>query len=540
MLKASEDHLLYEADEATGELIGDPICEECSVLKREANLFDGVITLWIELWVRGIPKHFTMNRCRLFNGGFKDDFANQGMTITDPDVAGVIRDHLIESDLAADEVWSHDRLGFHEIDISEDQTKLVFLTNEVIGGPGPVSHYYQPKATAPKGTPDSWREFINQEVVGCCYMELALAISVSAPIVHIFRKNGVYAENPIWALIGKSSIGKTSALRVMACVYTSPAEGVGLISSFNGTENALYAHLSGNVGTPHILDESTIKPEWDFAPIIYNFSKGEVPARCKSNGKLEEQVQFSGPIIISGERSPFEQSRPEGGTFARMIELNNVHWTNDAEHADRILLKSHQNYGTAVKPLAKMLMNILDKGSDILEKMFYVELEFFRANLQNVSGEEQRLLKMYSTVIVAAQVANKALKLTLDVDGLRELLLQLHQTAIKEHDIAQELYDTVLDEVGSHGSYFPKTSGKNRNAVIPTALWGEYGKRGNRDVLWISGIKFREFTKKKFANPTPYLNELHQQGLVEKFSDGYTTKHRLGNSEVRCYCLYIS
>lgn len=534
------DHLLYEVDAATGKLVGDPVCEECSVCQRVANLLSGTITLWIELWVRGTRKSFKMDRNKLFNGGFKDDLTDQGLTLpsNEPDVVAAIRDHLIESDIGADEVWTHDRLGFHEIDIGKNEKKLVFLTDEVIGFADRDSHYHKPEVTAPKGTLSSWREFINQEVIGHPYLELALAISMSAPIVHIFRMKGVYAENPIWALIGKSSSGKTSVLRIMASVYTSPAEGRGLIGDFNGTENALYAKLASNIGLPHLIDEATIKSDWDFAPLIYNFSKGENRARCDSKGTLQKRVQFSGPIVISGERNLFGQSSADGGVLARMIGLNNIQWTTDANHADRILLKSHQNYGTAIKPLAKMLMNILDRDSDILEKKFYKELGSFRMNLPDVSGEEQRLLKMYSTVIIAAQVANKAVKINLNVDNLRESLLQLHQTAATERDIAQELYDTVMDKAGHYGSYFPKTGGKNKNFVIPATLWGEYTTRNKREVLWISGIKFREFAGKRFANPTPYLNELYQQGLVEKFSDGFTTKHRLGNSNVRCYCFY--
>lgn len=533
----SKDHLLYGVDEDTDELIG-PVCEECSVRQRVTNLIGGTIILWMELWVRGVQKFFPMDRGQLFNGGFMTELVQQGLTppVNAPEVVDAIGDYLIEKDVAADEVYTHDKLGFHEITITESEKKLVFLTDEVIGCAGRDSHYYRPEVTAPKGTLDSWREFINQETIGHPYLELALAISVSGPIVHIFRVRGVYAENPIWTFIGKSSRGKTSALRVMASVYGSPAEGRGLIGDLNATENAFYAQLSNNIGLPHLIDEATSKLGWNFLPFSYNLAKGENKARCDSDGKLKERVQFSGPIVISGERSLFEQGCTEGGVYARMVEVNNAPWTSSADHADRILLKSHQNYGTAVKPIAKMLMNILHKGSDILEKKFYKELDFFRTELPNASGEEQRLLKMYATVVVSAQVANAALKINLDVDGLRNLLIQLHEKAPKASNLAEDLYCKVMDEVSQHGGNFPRRSQRNGTIKFSSDTWGEFATYKDQKVLWITGETFKKFAQ-PYQNLKNLLPDLHEQGLMIKFGDRFLTNHNLGYGAVKCYCL---
>lgn len=533
MLKADKDHLLNDVDETTGELIG-PICEECSVCKRATDLINGNITLWIELWARGIRKHFPMERRKLFNGGFVDVFTDQGLTL--PDDTSDIKEHLIESDIAAGDVWTHSNLGFHEIDISEDEKKLVFLADTVIGDSGRDSHYYQPAVTAPKGTLVSWRTFINQEVIGHPYLEMAVAISVSAPIVHILRMKGIYAENPVWTLIGKSSSGKTSALRIMASVYGSPAEDRGLIGDLDTTEAALHVRVANKIGVPNIIDEATSRPDWDFASTTYNFSKGKTKDKCEGKGKLAEQLLFSGPIIISGERSLFEQSRTEGGMYARMVEFNNIPWTSSPEHADRILAKSYQNYGTAVEPIAKMMLNILDKDSDILEKMFYKELSFFRTNISTASGAEQRLLKMYATVVVAAQVANTALKINLDVDGLRHLFIQLHSTAPKASNLAEDLYNKVVDEVNQHGGNFSRRSEKNGAVKFSSNTWGEFSTYSNKKVIWMTGETFRKFAQ-PFSNYKSLLPDLHAQGLIVKFGDRYLTDHNLGYGTVKCYCL---
>ena len=67
ILQAGNNHLLYEVDEATGKLV-EIVCEECSVRKRVVDLTDGTVSLWVKIWVRGIPKFFKLSRSKLYNG----------------------------------------------------------------------------------------------------------------------------------------------------------------------------------------------------------------------------------------------------------------------------------------------------------------------------------------------------------------------------------------------------------------------------------------------------------------------------------------
>lgn len=529
------DHLLYEVDEATGELVGDPVCEECSVCQRVASLLSGVITLWIELWVRGTRKSFKMDRNKLFNGGFRDDLTDQGLTLppNEPDVVAAIRDHLIESDIAADEVCTHDRLGFYELN-----GKTVFLANEVIGDCKKVSHYFKPAITAPKGTLEAWLSIINKDIIGHPNMELALAIGISAPVAHLLQKAKLIVEVPIWSLVGESSTGKTTSARLMASIYGSPEEGSGLIQDFHATDTALFATLQ-DCGIVHILDESTIAGKKDRSDMIYSLSKSMEKLRCNPDGSLKERRTFSGTVVITGEQSLLENTTANLGLYARVAELT-LPWTDDADHARRISQGVRANYGTAIVPYAEHLLK-LQQRPDVLEKGFSQEFEKFRAKIGAVSGVEERVLNMYATVTLSARIFNKAQGVKLDVAGMRDLLAEAHRKAPHKGDIAQELYDTIFDEVALHGQHFPTTSGKKRHLIAPDSLWGEQTTLQGKEVLWIAGRKFQVFAGQHgFDNPTPYLQELHRQGLVKKYSDGFTTKHNLGGNQVRCYCFYKS
>lgn len=540
MLQPNDNHMLCEVDDETGEL-GEELCQEFSVRKRITDLFTGFVTLCLVLWINGIQKFFQMDSGQLVNKGYLTDLARQGLTppISMFGFEEELQNYLSESAIAADEECTHDKLGFHLVDVDADTKKLVFLADEMIGHPERSSHYCRPEVTAPKGTLDSWKEFVAQEVIGHPHLELALAIGVSGPVVHIFRMNGIYAENPVWALIGRSSTGKTTALRIMASIYGSPVEGQGLIGDLNATENAFFAQLANNIGLPHLIDEATSKPAWNFAAIIYNLSKGEDKARCESNGKPKKRVRFSGPIIISGERSLFEQSTPDLGIYARMVELS-FPWVNGASHGRRIFEKCNQNYGTAVKPIAEKLMNILDTGSNILETMFCNELTYFRAAAGSVPAEHERILNMCSTVVVAAQIANEALDINLDIDQLRSLLLQLHQDAPKASNLALELYDAIKDEANRYGNNFSQNTTQKGSASIPFNTWGEYSTHSGKKVLWITQGTFQEFAKRlKLDNFKSLLPDLERQGLMKKFGDRYLTDHNLGHGMVKCYCLIL-
>lgn len=140
---------------------------------------------------------------------------------------------------------------------------------------------------------------------------------------------------------------------------------------------------------------------------------------------------------------------------------------------------------------------------------------------------------------MTALLFEQAFSLKMDVDKLFQLLVSIHRKAPKRENLAKDLYDAVMDEVATHGAYFPKTGGKNKNIILPSTLWGEYTTESKKDVLWIVKDKFEEFAGKYgFENCKPYLPQLEAQGLIKKFSDRYAVKHTLEGNTARCYCLY--
>lgn len=187
----------------------------------------------------------------------------------------------------------------------------------------------------------SWKRvwgkaIVEKDVLGHPNMELALAIGVSAPTASLLQEVGLFTEVPLWGIIGESSTGKTTALRLMASVFGSPKEGTGLIKDFHATDTAIFAMLQ-DCGMIHLFDEATLRERDNFSSMLYSLSKGVDKLRCNSDGTLKERQSFSGSVVITGEQSLLEQSSVNLGLYARMVEVYFDHEGSDVLRASNTI-----------------------------------------------------------------------------------------------------------------------------------------------------------------------------------------------------------
>lgn len=536
MLRTNNHQLIYD-DPLTG--IAAPLCEEVSVVERRVDLLTGDITLVISLWVRGEEKRFEVERGEL-NSTIPAKFFQQGLTILPlKENLEVLMEHLFETDERAPTTYFHEQLGFHEVG-----NRPCFLADRLVGDvPAAMreSRYRFPEVTKSKGTLESWLQVIEQEVLGNPCLELGLAIGASAPIAFLLRESKVFAEVPIWSLIGLSSTGKTTVLRLMASIYGSPEEGSGLIKDFNATENAFFTMLGNNTGMPHLIDEATCKPNWDFSSIVYRLSKGQDKARCMSTGDLRQRIKFSGAVVVSGENSLLDQSRDTLGMHARLVELT-LPWTYDAGNASRLSTGVRRNYGTAVYPFVEVLLILCDKHPEVLERLFYNELDLLKQESGEISGVDERPYHMFATVMVAIIILQNVFNIRLQKRNIRRLLLNHYKSKAPERTVEERLYDHIIDAAVTHGKFFPKRSGKGKNQLLPDTLWGEYATRNMQEVLWITAETFRQFAEEaQCPNYRQFLSKMRDKGLLVDFGDGhYRQKHELGHGKPLCYCLKLN
>ena len=537
-VELEDDRLvLYDED---GNCKGD-LCDKIEIPEKKINLLTGDTVSTIVLWNGESARSYEIKREDIVPSKIMHFLLKKNVNVTTgKDVNEALCNYLIRSDYNAKEEYFHDSIGFEEID-----DKLVFLADKVIGVLGDdrdQSVYSNQEETACNGSLQTWLDMVNEEVIGKTELELALAIGVSAPLAYLLRKEGAFAEVPVVALVGTSSTGKTSTLRLIASMFGSPHEGVGLVKDMNATKVAFFKDLGRRPGFPLIIDEAMIKRDWNLSDAIYEVSKGIEKATCTSNRNLNVRSTFSGTVVFTSEKSILEDGKITGGKVARLVELT-LDWFRDADHARRVSQKINANHGSAVYPLLGHILEKYEEDNLCFNEMFYEELAVLHNDNIITNSIEERLLNTYATILVAAKVANDALGLALDVEAIKELLVKNHQKNAPVESQAEAFYYYLVEKVILNAGNFPaKPNVKlaNKEPYPTYKMMGERVIDGDKQIIYITQETFKEFAEEKFANYATLIPLLAEKGLMKKDQHRhYKFKRTLNMGKVPCYGLIV-
>lgn len=531
------DNYLVCVDDS-GEIQGN-LCERIELVKKSADLLTGDNTLEIAIWVGGTPEVYQVDREKLVPKNLYSMLLQKGVNISgDPDTLTALSEYLFDKDSELPITYSHDQLGF--VDTNDG---LVFLHKKPIGnlqGPKAESEFLNDEEIQSKGSLASWIQVINDEVLGKPPLELALAIAASAPLVFLLRREGIFAEVPIVALVGASSTGKTSTLRLMASLFGSPLEGSGLLKDLNATKTAFFKDLSKRKGFPLLIDEAMLRRDWSISDAIYEIAKGIEKATCTSTRKLNERSTFSGTVVLTSEKDILADGELTEGKLARFLELN-FPWFDNADHAMRVNRKVNANFGTAAKPYMEYVVSNYLQDNEFFNSLFEEELNkldelgFIKDNI------ERRLMNIYATIIVAAHTVNEALGLNLDVARIRDLLVNNHMQKAPVESQALALYEHLMQKIHLNASYFP-IKGTNKPPVsLFGRMMGQIEDKGDQRVVFIMDETFNKFALEKFANYTTLVPILADKGMMLKDKHRhYKFKRTFEIGKVPCYGLIVN
>ena len=447
----------------------------------------------------------------------------------------VVQTILLESEQSAPLVYHHDRLGF-----STCNGKGVFLLDTPIGSIDPIkagSHYVIPEVITPKGTIAGWLRVAETEVIGKPAMELALAIGALAPIAHLLRAAGVITDLPVVAYIGKSTSGKTTALRTGASIWGFPMESIGIIDDLNATENAFFESLARNTGFPAFIDETSAQTGWDFNSMVYFLPKGRSKKRCAPSGELKRTAMFSGAVVFTGEHSLIERAGQSSGLRARIVEIKLDKWTKDGAHAERITEGFCQNYGTAAPLLVEWLLVHQSELPAIYQSA--------RSNLtdraKGMNDVETRALKIYALILVAAHAVREALGLALNMVKVQELLVEQVMENRPEQDEITRVYHGLLEGVAANGSKFAWPTKKGNEHPRGKDIWGMFEFKSSTPCIWIALEKFRlilkgcgDYDLKDIARPL-----VERSWLVDFGGRHYYRTHKINGVPVDAACILL-
>lgn len=265
------------------------------------------------------------------------------------------------------------------------------------------------------GTADEWRDTVGRLAVGNSRLIFAISIALAGPLLHLARE-----DSGGFHIRGTSSCGKSTALKLAASVWGSPAEYIRLWrTTTNGLEGLACQH-SDNV---LILDElSQIDPN-AVGEAAYLLANGQGKTRATKYGTARPANQWRLLFLSAGEESLLSlasqaRRRSTAGQELRLADIEadagagrglfeNLHDSPDAAHfAQRLKSAAQRNFGSIGRQwLQQITANHREFVDTVASRITAIADTLAPVDS---SGQIQRVARRFAIAAVAGELASEA------------------------------------------------------------------------------------------------------------------------------------
>lgn len=429
---------------------------------------------------------------------------------------------------------THSELGF-----AKYKEKEIFKLYKAINED---SSYVGALDLKPKGNLGNYLDDLREHVVPYKNISLAFALGVSSSIVAKLNMHYKDINTLLVHLFAESTKGKSTAAMLAISVWGNPnLSGGGLYNTWNSTENALSTSLAGNYGIAYALDELSMSKIEDTTSLIYNLVGGKDKARLTKDIELRAAATWTTSIISTGEVSLLSKAKNNTGLDIRVLELGGIVWTEDANHSDQVKALVNRNYGVFGADFVKRLIEFpADRLKEILEE----EREKFIQKVKEKNIQDDMLSRTsckYAIVTLTIRLINSRYKdrgIILDIEGIRELLVDTEINSINRRGIKRKAEDWLIQYIESNASKFK--SGKETNTNVD--YWGTRKELPNGELeVAILTNKFEEIMRKgKFEDTKVVLEQLKKEGKLEYEAGRLTRKRKVNAIQTPVYVIRLS
>jgi hypothetical protein len=372
-----------------------------------------------------------------------------------------------------------------------------------------------------KGSLEKWLEMYKNEIKGHTPLEAMICVSLSAVIVGYLYKTNRDVDTIIIHLAGKSTTGKTTGSKAALSVFGIPdVKKKGLLRTWNSTTNAMINSLGGNFGVPLAFDELSMVNQNTITKELYTIASGLEKARLSDSITQRSQQTWATTIISTGEQSLFEKTNQNAGLRVRAISFEGVGWTKSAENAENIKKAINENYGY---PGVEFVKYIFEKGFQIIDSKF----EFWRTRTLEVMPESEfkdRIANKFATILTAGDIANEALGLDIDLEGVLSFLSENEAENIKERDFAEKAFNDMVQTIIQNISKF-KTS---NSYSTPSNCWGRIeNDAGYYQVMMLQNVLKNKLRELNNEDPKIVIKEWKAKGYLISEGDRPTIRRRV-------------
>ena len=394
-----------------------------------------------------------------------------------------------------------------------------------------------------KGTLEQWQG-ICRLCEGNNILTFGLCIGLSAPLLRFFPTLGTTIIN----LVGKTSIGKTTALRVAASIWGNDK----FIRQWRSTGNAHEGTAEFYNDALMVLDELGQVDGKEASPIIYMFGNEKGKGRCTADATLKEIKEWKLFILSSGEigiSDKIEESgkKVKGGILVRCIDIdaqatedlgvfNTLHGHNSgAELSNYLKVQASEYYGTAAEAFIRRLV---EDNLDTVREIYASARQrlFDEFGLHESDYPVQRVAEIFALYVTAgtlASVDNYGV-LTHNVEGVESAGYAVFRRWLadrggKKSYEDQEIIQHILDFLMQHEARFYRKElherpdgtgydGLPKDRVIHNQL-GFIEQHADKTIYYINPTLFKEETCKGF-NYKLIRKILIEKGILLTDSDG--------------------
>lgn len=427
-------------------------------------------------------------------------------------------------------IVSHSGLGW------DQENQRQFKLHEIIGSSNSNSEYTGMFDVKPKGTFEAWEEGVKTHVIPFPNLSLALVLGLSAPVASLIS-NAVDIETLIVHIFGESSTGKTRSVKLAVSAFGKPSDSHdGLVQSWNGTQKSIIQKMSGVHGVPIVLDESSMTRIKNFTNFIYQVAMGIESSRLTQEIKQRERGKWSGVILSTGEVSLLGKSDQNTGLRVRTIELDNLAWTNSAEHAEALDKVITNNYGHAGPKFVKHLLTY--ETDQIVTKWEHWSKKCYEA-MEVTDQFSQRIANKLALITVTAELMNETFDFKVDVEAILNVLLEVEQATVEERNIADRAYMIFQQKVYQNRSKF-------QSVYFAEKAYECYGKITKKsdylEVAVLTEVFKKWMAEADFADISVLLKAFRDKGWLDHDKDKFTKKRSIKDiSEARplTYCIKL-
>lgn len=429
---------------------------------------------------------------------------------------------------------THSELGF-----AKYKEKEIFKLYKAINED---SSYVGALDLKPKGNLGNYLDDLREHVVPYKNISLAFALGVSSSIVAKLNMHYKDINTLLVHLFAESTKGKSTAAMLAISVWGNPnLSGGGLYNTWNSTENALSTSLAGNYGIAYALDELSMSKIEDTTSLIYNLVGGKDKARLTKDIELRAAATWTTSTISTGEVSLLSKAKNNTGLDIRVLELGGIVWTEDANHSDQVKALVNRNYGVFGADFVKRLIEF---PADRLKEIFEEEREIFIQKVKEKNIQDDMLSRTsckYAIVTLTIRLINSRYKdrgIILDIEGIRELLVDTEINSINRRGIKRKAEDWLIQYIESNASKFK--SGKETNTNVD--YWGTRKELPNGELeVAILTNKFEEIMRKgKFEDTKVVLEQLKKEGKLEYEAGRLTRKRKVNAIQTPVYVIRLS